>query len=194
MDLITINIPQSQSWTDNDLFEFCMANQDLEIERDKNGFIQIMAPAGSLSGYFSGEVFFYLKKWTKEKKLGYAFDSSAGFILPSGAMRSPDASWVSNAKCSTLTLAEKQKFAPICPEFVVEVKSPSDSLTFLQQKMEEWLENGAKLGWLIDPNEQIAFDYRPKQEVEKIDSFDKSLNGEPLLSGFEFDLSILTNP
>jgi len=176
-------------FSDDEFFEFCQANNDLRLERNAKGEIVIMTPAGFVSSAQSGEVFAQLRNWNKKHKLGRVADSSAGYNMPDKSMLSPDASWFSLATWEKVPVAKRRKFLPVCPEFVVEVMSPSDTLASSQAKMEQWLQNGVKLGFLItdDPTE-TAYLYRPGQPVEIVQGFDNELNGEPVLPGFQLDL------
>lgn len=191
MNQFTLDIPQSRSWSDDDLFEFCVANKDLRIERDSNGFILIMSPSGGLSGYFTSLIIIELGIWNKKHRRGLIFDSSSGFILPDGSMKAPDLAYLSKENWKKLTKKEKTQFPPLCPEFLVEVRSPTDRLPVLQKKMEEWIKNGAQLAWLIDPNEEKVHIYRPKMNPEIISGFNRILSGESVLEGFVFDLAEL---
>ena len=122
-----------------------------------------------------------------------AFDSSTGFELPDGAIRSPDASWVARTRLAQLTRSQKRKFIPLAPDFVVELKSPTDSMRVLQSKMREYVANGARLGWLIDPQERAVYIYRPRAAVRRIDS-PATLSGDPVLPGFTLDLQRIWQP
>jgi len=142
-----------------------------------------MPPAGSKSGWRSGRVFYALTHWADQDGSGLTFDSSAGFTLPNGAKRSPDASWVRKERWNALTVEQQEEFAPLCPDFVIEVCSPSDRLSDLQAKMQEYLDNGARRGGLIDPPEKRVYIYRPGPPVEALDD-PATLSGEPVLPGF----------
>ena len=185
-----LSFPEGMNFDDDELFAFCQANPELNIERNKNKQLLIMSPAGSLSGFYHFQILMALGKWN-ENKDGYVFDSSTGFTLPDGSMRSPDVAWVSSEKWNKLTLNQKEKFAPICPEFVVEVASPSDSIKELKNKMIEWVANGIGLGWLIDVKEEQTFIYSTNRLTGSLDSFDNILEGNDVLPGFTFDLKIL---
>lgn len=180
--------------TDEEFSEFCAANRDYRIERDKNGNIIFISPVHVDSSYYEGIVFNALFNWAVKDKKGLAFNASAGFTLPNTAIRSPDASWVSMEKWQSLTEKEKRSFAPLCPEFIVEIRSKSDKLADVKEKMEEWIENGAQLGWLIDVKTQKTHIYRANGSVEMVKGFDKTLTGENILPGFEFELSNLQLP
>jgi len=175
-------------FSDDEFFDFCQANAGLRIERSAQGEIIIMSPAGFVSSAQSLEVAGQLRDWNKKHKLGRVADSSVGYKLPDGATLSPDASWISLAAWGRTTPASRRKFLPACPEFVVEVMSPSDKLATEQAKMQQWLANGAQLGFLLTDTPETAYVYRPGQPVETLTSFDRELSGEPLLPGFRLDL------
>jgi Uma2 family endonuclease len=177
--------------SDEEFFDFCQQNPDIKLERDHNKQIYIMAPTGFYTGKFNSGIFGELYVWHKESKTGEVFDSSTGFTLPDGAVFSPDASWISNEKISSLTEEQKNKFAPVCPDFVVELKSPSDRLKTLKSKMLKWIENGTQLAWLIDPESKKVFIYREDGSVAIIQGFTNKLSGENVLPGFELDLQLL---
>ena len=143
-----------------------------------------MSPTGSFTGGFNSKVLTELGIWNKENQLGEVFDSSTGFTLPNGAIRSPDVSWIKSENWDVLSEEEKEQFAPICPDFVIEIRSKSDELQYLQDKMEEYLANGAELGWLIDRFEGKVSIYRSGQGVIVHDTMDIELSGEPTLPGF----------
>ena len=174
--------------SDDEFFEFCQANRDLRIERNACGEIIIMTPAGFVSSAQSLEVQFQLTAWNKKAKLGRVAESSAGYIVPDRSTLSPDASWFSLAQWEQIPAARRRKFLPICPEFVVEVMSPSDALADSQAKMALWLANGAQLGFLLTDEPETAYIYRPGQPVEVVQGFDNELSGEPVLPGFRLDL------
>lgn len=179
--------PVLRKLSDDDFFEFCQANQEWRIERTSDGDIIIMPPTGSETGgrNFSLAGMFYA--WVRTDGTGKGFDSSSGFTLPNGAERSPDLAWVRFPRWNALTERQRERFAPLCPDFVVELRSPSDSLTVLQAKMEEYIQNGAELGWLIDPFEKKVHVYRPHEQVECLDN-PTTVSGEPLLKGFVLDV------
>lgn len=178
--------------SDEDAFFEWLAMQDgIFVEMDKNKNIIFMEHVGCKYGQYNVAIFFELGQWNKQKKLGVVFGSSAGFTLPNGAVRSPDVSWVSKDRDRMLSKEEKEKFAPICPDFVVELKSPGQSLKELQEKMEEYMENGAKLGWLIDMDEEKIWIYEEGKEVRLCEGLKGKLSGEPYLPGFALDLDEL---
>jgi Uma2 family endonuclease len=176
------------SMTGEQFWEFCRQNPDLRIERSAIGEVLLMAPAGSLSGDLNSEIGMQLRIWAKRNGTGKAFDSSTGFTLPNSAVLSPDASWVLYSRWNQLTKSEQSQFAPLCPDFVLELRSPSDRITMLQEKLEEYLANGARLGWIIDPLTKSVHIYRPNREPEILTN-PKAVSGEDVLPGFELDLS-----
>jgi len=161
------------------------------LERTADHNIIAMPPAGSEVSRKSSEIIFQLMLWNRRHQLGYVYESSAGFTLPDGSVRSPDAAWLSKEKFEQLTEAQRQKFPPVCPEFVVEVRSPSDGLAALRRKMEDYLANGVQLGILLDPTARTATIYRPEQIPEEFAGFEQELSGEPVLPGFLLDLQPL---
>ncbi|SEI88648.1 Endonuclease, Uma2 family (restriction endonuclease fold) [Dyadobacter sp. SG02] len=177
---------------DDEFYEFCRENDQLKIERDSEGTIYIMSNTGGKTGKLNAIIIYWLMHWHVAGNVGHVFDSSTAFRLPNTSVRSPDASWVSNEKWEYLTDAEQTKFPPVCPDFVIELLSTNDDLKTIQNKMQkEWIENGCKLAWLIDPFTQTAFIYRADADVEVLNGFDQSLSGEGVLPGFKFDLSKL---
>jgi len=174
--------------SDEEFFAFCRQNPDLRIERSAEGEVEIMAPAGGGSSSRNATVTYLLKAWSLNDGTGVVFDSSGGFILPNGATRSPDTSWVRRSRLSGLTAAQKERFLPLCPDFVIEVRSPSGSLALTQEKMREYIENGALLGWLLDIPSQHAYVYRADSPVTEFDAPTR-LSGEPELPGFTLDLT-----
>lgn len=163
---------------------------DLRIEMTKEGEFIIMAPAGGESGNWNANLTADLVIWNRNTKTGKVFDSSTGYILPNGAERSPDASWVELSRWEKISPAERKKFLPFCPDFVIELRSATDRLSAVQQKMREFIDNGTKLGWLIDPQSRRVEVYRPGQEVDILDN-PASISGDPLLPGFTLDLTAI---
>src|SRR5436305_8396922 len=151
---------------DEQFFQFCQLNRDLQIERTAEGDIIIMAPEAGSSGRGSSKLVAMFEQWSEGDGTGQVFGSSTGFKLPNGATRSPDVAWVLNERIEALTEEEWQKFLPLCPDFVLELRSPSDALPLLQKNMEEYRENGAQLGWLLDPGSKRVHIYRPGLAVE----------------------------
>lgn len=173
--------------TDDEFENFCRHNPDLQIELTKEGELVIMPPTGGETGIRNFSLIVEFGKWLEKDRSGVAFDSSTVFVLPNGAKRSPDLAWAKNEKWNILSREEKRKFPPLCPDFVVELRSPSDSLVNLQNKMDEYVENGAALGWLIDPSEKKVHVYRQNAGVEILEN-PKTIGGEPLLKGFNLNL------
>ncbi len=176
--------------TDEQFWQLCQENDDLRFEATATGKLIIMAPTGSLTSERNAELNFQLKAWSRQNNLGKVFDSSGGFQLPNGAKRSPDTSWVKIERWNALTPEEQDKFAPLCPDFVVELMSPSDTLAEIREKMAEYMANGAQLGWLINRKQRQVEVYRPDQEVEILDNPD-TVSGEDILPGFVLDLSTI---
>jgi len=176
------------SMTDDQFFEFCQLNRDLRIERNQFGDISIMSPAGSETGNREGRIIQQLMNWTDEDGTGIAFSSSTGFTLSTGAKRSPDASWIKLSRWNKLTSAQQEKFAPICPDFVIELRSSSDNLQPLKEKMQEYMqEPGIQLGLLIDRKNRRVYIYRPGQIEECLENPD-TVNCDPVLSGFVLNM------
>jgi Uma2 family endonuclease len=173
--------------TNDQLFEFCQINRDLRIERNAHGELIVMPPTGGETSEQNAEITMQLRTWAKRDGTGATFDSSGGFLLPNTAVRSPDAAWVRKSRLAPLSKEQRQKFIPLCPDFVIEVRSPSDSLSALQEKMQEYLANGTQLGWLIDPDHRRVYVYHPGPRVEVVDDPD-TLSGVPVLPGFVLDL------
>ncbi|MGK7897055.1 MAG: Uma2 family endonuclease [Xenococcus sp. (in: cyanobacteria)] len=174
--------------TDEQFFQLCQNNRDLRFERTATRELIIMPPTGSETGARNADLTYQLRAWSRQNKLGKSFDSSTGFKLPCGAERSPDASWVKIERWNALTQTEKERFAPLCPDFVVELMSPSDSVEKTRAKMKEYMDNGARLGWLINRQQQQVEIYRLHQEVETLLS-PQTLSGEDVLPGFVLDLA-----
>ena len=183
--IIVYTGPLVKDFTDDEFFEFCQLNQELRIERTAEGDLIIMPPTGGETGIRNFRLIVSFGEWAKRDGRGQAFDSSTAFRLPSGATRSPDLSWMRNERWETLSKEQKRKFPPLCPDFVVELASESDLLAVLKDKIEEYLENGAQLGWLIDPFARKLYIYRPNNPIEVLDDPD-TVSGEPLLAGFVF--------
>ena len=187
---LVLQMPDTWDMNAESFFDFCQLNSHLRIERNAKGKLIIMSPAGSETGNRNFRLIQQLANWTDRDGSGIGFDSSAGFILPNGATRSPDASWIRLTRWDSLSAEQQAKFAPICPDFVVELKSPSDSLEVLQGKMREYIDNGAFLGWLIDRPNRKVYIYQPDCEVECLDN-PQTVNGDPLLSGFVLNLNTI---
>ncbi|MFM5998426.1 MAG: Uma2 family endonuclease [Dolichospermum sp.] len=187
MTAVTLQMPKSLKFTDDKFVEMVAANKDLRLELSSQGELSIMSPTGGETGdrnlELGGQVWF----WNRQNGLGKAFDSSTGFKLPNGATRSPDVYGIKIERWNALTPEQRKRFLPLCPDFVIELVSESDDLADTQAKMREYIANGLRLGWLINPkNKQIEI-YRQNQEVEVLES-PTSLSGEDVLPGFILDL------
>jgi len=186
---LVLQIPSSMQMTDEQFFEFCQVNRDLRIERNKFGELVIMPPTGSETGNREVNISGQLWVWSEQDGTGITFSSSTGFKLSTGAERSPDASWIKLERWNALSLEQQRKFAPICPDFVVELKSPSDNLQTLKEKMEEYMnEPGIQLGWLIDRKQHKVYIYRPGLPEECLDN-PATVSGESVLPGFILNMS-----
>jgi Uma2 family endonuclease len=185
---LTIELPAVVEMTHQEFYEFCLANQNLRIERNANGEVVIMSPAFADTGNRNFNIAVQLGVWAERDGSGICFDSSSGFTLPNGATRSPDASWIKLDRWNALSDAQKASFAPICPDFVIELKSASDSLSTLQGKLQEYIENGAGLGFLIDRNLQTVHIYRPNQAPEVWEQPER-VSGDPELPGLRLQMA-----
>jgi Uma2 family endonuclease len=186
---LMLQFPSSIKVSDEQFFDFCQANRDLRIERNKFGEISIMPPTGSETGNRGGNIFGQLWVWSEQDGTGLTFDSSTGFTLSTGAERSPDASWMKLERWNSLSEQQREKFALICPDFVIELRSASDNLKPLQEKMQEYMEeDGIQLGWLIDRKNRKVYIYRPGMAVECLDN-PVNLSGETVLPRFILNLS-----
>lgn len=174
--------------TEDQFFVFCQRTHDVRIERNAEGEILIMPPTGAATGNRNAELTMQLQLWTKRDSTGIAFDSSTGFRLPNKAILSPDASWVFRWRYDQLVNRAQERFLPLCPDFVIELKSPSDRIPVLKKKMEEYIDNGLQLGWLIVPPQKTVYIYRPHVPVEVRENLD-TLSADPVLPGFVLDLS-----
>ena len=175
------------------LFELCRRNKDLRVEKTASGELILMSPAGGKTSDRNAEIVAQLRNWARQNGTGRPFDSSAGFTLPNGAMRSPDAAWVERSRLSALTREQQDRFLPLCPTFVVELRSPSDPLAKLQSKMAEYLENGTSLGWLIDPERLRVHVYRQNVDPEVLQE-PLSVSADPELPGFVLELAEVWDP
>jgi Uma2 family endonuclease len=173
---------------DEEFFEFCATNRKLRIERYANGEIIIMPPAGFETGYRNNEVCRQLGNWARTDGRGIALDSNTEYILPSGAALSPDASWVQSSRLEQFSKEQKKRFLQLCPDFVVELISPTDRLGRVKTKMRDWIENGASLGWLIDADRRTVYIYRPMQDPKELVDVDHVL-ADGIVEGFRLDLT-----
>ncbi|MGH9596791.1 MAG: Uma2 family endonuclease [Edaphobacter sp.] len=170
--------------TDDELMRFSAANEGLRVERDANGEILVMTPAGSKTSKMNMRIGRLLDEWAEADGRGVAFDSNGGFTLPDGSMRAADAAWVALPRWKALSDADQSRYAPLCPDFVIELRSPGDSLPDLKEKMHQWIANGAQLAWLIDPIEQAVSIYRPGESPE-VHHHPTSVQGNGVMAGFE---------
>ena len=190
MNALTVKLKSVIEMTDEQFFQLCQNNRELRFERNANGELIIMPPTGGETGNKNARITQQLMNWTDADGTGIAFDSSTCFKLPNGADRSPDASWIKLERWDALTDEEKQKFPPICPDFVIELLSPSDSLKTTQEKMQEYIDNGVGLGILINRKSRQVEIYRPGKEVEVLDS-PATVSGEDVLKGFVLNLGMI---
>lgn len=189
MQSFVLNMP-NYDLSDDQLLALSEANDNIRIERNSKGQIIIMAPTGGFSGYRNSELTTEFVVWNRLERLGKVFDSSTGFSLPNGAMYSPDVAWIPTEKWNALPDSKKEKFLPLCPDFLVELRSKSDRMKDLLEKMDEYMECGCRLAWLIDPYEEKVHIYKKGQtKIEQ--NFDKILSGEDVLKGFELNLKTL---
>jgi Uma2 family endonuclease len=170
--------------TDDELLRFCAANDGLRVEREANGEILVMTPAGSRTSKMNMRIGRLLDEWAEADGRGVAFDSNGGFTLPDGSMRAADAAWVELTRWNALSAKDQARFAPLCPDFVIELRSPSDNLSDLQTKMNQWIANGAQLAWLIDPIDRTVSVYRPGESPE-VHHHPSSVQGSGVIAGFE---------
>ena len=187
MNALTISLDSVIDLNDEQFFQLCRKNSDLRFERNAQGDITIMAPAGSETSARNSDLNADLVFWNRRTKLGIVFDSSGGFKLPNGCDRSPDASWIAKERWELLTPQQRAKFAPICPDFVIELMSPSDNLKVTQAKMQEYQDNGASLGWLINRKDREVEIYRIGKPKEILKA-PISLSGEDVLPDFVLSL------
>lgn len=185
---LTVILPGSELMTTEQFYEFCQANRDLRIELTAKGEVIVMPPAFSDTGNRNARILQQFGNWANGDGTGECFDSSTGFTLPNSAIRSPDLSWIKLERWNALTAEQKDSFAPICPDFVIELRSKSDTLKGLQAKMQEYIANGASLGWLIDRQNRKVYIYRPNRELEVLDN-PETVSGEPELPGFMLQMA-----
>lgn len=186
MTAITLDLHSIVELTDKQFYQLCQANPDIKIERNAEGKLIVMPPTGGRTGRRNADLTTDLTIWNRQTKLGVVFDSSTEFSLPNGGDRSPDASWIKLERWNALSSEEQETFPPICPDFVVELRSRTDSLTQLQLKMQEYLKSGLRLGWLIDPKNQRVEIYRQNRDKEV--RYSPAMSGEDVLPGFVLDL------
>ncbi|MCE7061448.1 Uma2 family endonuclease [Dyadobacter sp. CY343] len=170
-------------------FQFCQMNDTLQLERDAQGNVIVMSPTGSFTGNLNSRILVSLFMWNEQTATGEVFDSSTGFTLPNGAVRSPDVSLVRKERWDSLSAKQQEKFAPVCPDFVIEIRSRSDGLRYLIDKMDEYIANGTQLAWLIDRFDKKVYIYRADRTIVLHESIRIKLSGESVLPGFELDLA-----
>ncbi|ESA37035.1 uma2 family protein [Leptolyngbya sp. Heron Island J] len=190
MTAFTVNLESAITLTDQQFYQLCRQNPDLKFERTAEGNLVIMSPTGGETGNRNGRLTQQLFNWSDNNESGIVFDSSTGFKLPNGADRSPDAAWVALERWQALTSEQQEQFVPLCPDFVVELMSPSDALSKAQEKMAEYLDNGLRLGWLINRKGRFVEIYRPNQPVERLEN-PTQLSGEAVLPDFNLKLSYI---
>ena len=182
--------PSKLRMNNEEFFEFCQLNPELRIERTSEGDIIVMAPTGGKTGRQNAKPIARVTNWAEQDGTGQVFDSSTVFSLPKGGDRSPDVSWVRNERWNALSAREQEQFPPLCPDFVVELRSRTDSLKGLQEKMAEYIGNGAEIGWLIDPRERKVHIFRSGVNPEVLEN-PREVSGEPMLKGFVLDVQAL---
>ncbi|MBW4569069.1 MAG: Uma2 family endonuclease [Tolypothrix carrinoi HA7290-LM1] len=187
MTALTLNLNSVIKLTREQFYQLCEENPDLKLERNAQGELIIMPPTGGETGRSNVNLILQVASWNEQNQLGEVFDSSTGFTLPSGADRSPDVSWVEKSRWDALTKEQKEKFIPLCPDFVIEIMSPSDTLKKVQDKMDEYMKNGCRLGWLINRKKQEVEIYRPGQDVEIL-KFPQTISALNVLPGFVLNL------
>lgn len=188
MNPLTLTLYPTVILSDQQFQQLCRHNRDLRLERTAQGELVIMPPTGGVTGNRNIKITTQLELWTSQTNLGIAFDSSTGFKLPNGADRSPDAAWISQERWTALTPEQQEQFVPLCPDFVVELRSKTDALQRLQEKLQEYMENGCRLGWLIDPQTNQVEIYRTGQAKEVLNA-PATLSGESVLPGFVLNLA-----
>jgi Uma2 family endonuclease len=177
--VVTLHWPLSEE----EFAKLCALNPEMRFEYTSTGELLIMPPTGGDTGHMNANLTTDFTLWSRQDGSGLVFDSSTLFVLPNGARRSPDVSWIRKDRWDALSPEERRGFSPLCPDFVLELRSPSDSLRMLQDKMQEYIDNGAGLGWLIDPTERVVYVYRPGENVERLEA-PEEISGEPVLPRF----------
>jgi Uma2 family endonuclease len=190
MTALILNNPEIIPITDEQFYQLCAANRELKLERTAKGDLIIMPPTGGITGNRNFKLAQQLANWADTDGTGIGFDSSTCFKLPKGGERSPDAAWISLEKWNLLTPEQQEKFPPICPDFIIELRSPSDSLKPLQEKMQEYMDNGCRLGWLINRQNRQVEIYRQGQEKQTLEN-PPTLSGEDVLPGFVLNLQLI---
>lgn len=186
---LPLHIRPEHPFSEEDLLRFCAANETLRIELEVNGELSVMSPTGGGTSNINAQITYQLVKWTEEDGRGTAFDSNGGFRLADGSIRAPDACWVSWSRWHALTAEQRRGFAPLCPEFLMELCSPTDSLSELQAKLRQWIANGAELAWLIDIDRKVVEVYRPGFSEPDVLEAVSALYGEGQVGGFVLEMS-----
>lgn len=186
LDGLSVNL-HSIRLTDEQFYRLCEDNPELRLELTAEGELIVMSPTGSKTGMRNSRLTTQLGQWARQDGGGVAFDSSTGFSLPNGSKRSPDASWLAKERWNALSAEEQEGFAPLCPDFVVELRSPRDTASALKAKMSEYIDNGALLGWLVDPIDKCVYVYRPEQPLQCLEHPSR-VEGNPILAGFVLEL------
>jgi Uma2 family endonuclease len=190
MTAYTIKLQPALTMTDEQFYQLCITNPDVKFERNAQGDLLIMSPTGGETGNRNVELATEFVLWNRQRRLGVVFDSSTGFKLPRGGERSPDVAWVEQSRWDALTPEQRQKFPPLAPDFVLELLSPSDQLSVVQSKMQEYMASGVRLGWLINPSSKQAEIYRQGQPPDLIHN-PTSLSGETVLPGFVLNMALI---
>jgi Uma2 family endonuclease len=185
--MYTLKLAPIINLTQDTFYRVCQANPELKLELNARGELIVMPPTGGETGRANSHLNGQIWLWNEEKQAGECFDSSTGFILPNQANRSPDAAWIKKSRWESLSLEQRKKFIPLCPDFVVEISSPSENIIILRAKMEEYINNGCRLGWLLNRQEQQVEIYRPARVPEILDK-PTYLDGEKVLEGFKLSL------
>lgn len=183
-----LSLPRTLAISGEQFWQICQINREWRLERTAEGDVLIMPPTGALTGRRNAKLSARVLAWAERDGSGVVFGSSTGFELPNGAVRSPDVACVARTRLTGVTRAEAERFLPLCPDFVIELRSPTDKLSVLQGKLEEYVANGALLGWLIDPVDRRVYVYRPSETVQRLESPD-TVSAEPLLRGLSVDLA-----
>jgi Uma2 family endonuclease len=191
METYIINPRAFGEMTEEQFFQFCLDNQELRIERNSRGQIIIMPPTGTETSKKNIDIYLELGLWNRKTKLGVCFDSNGGFTLPDSSVKAADAAWITQIRWEAIPREDREKFAHICPDFVIELMSKNDTLRESQQKMREWMDNGCRLGWLLAPKQQHAYVYHANGSFTEVNSFDNTLSGEDVLPDFVLDLRLL---
>lgn len=192
MESIRVHLPEDLRMNDDEFFRFCQDNPDLKFERRKNGDIVFMANTGGETGNYNFELGVDFGLWNRQTRFGKFFDSSTAFRLSDTSIMSPDLSGIAQSRWDTLTTEQRRKMVPLCPDFVLELRSPNDRLKDCFEKMDDWMANGCRLGWLIDLTNQLTYIYRPGQERQEVNGLEL-LSGEDVLPGFSLDLARLVD-